>query len=450
MTRHVRISLAGIGSLALLVLHSGVAAAANSAAPALLLPITAPVLDGQGVSLHQVSYNWDTSPDPNSAVGEIEVDNATLAASTGQSSGFINVGITSLGWVVQNLPVIAGDPDPNIVTKFELPTSDGTPISTLQADVEYSVAPVSTFSFGAGTTYNVDSTTYNGSGKGATPASGPQSPPLPSTVVFGGGPAFTICYQGAHSNVQAADNQCGPASVANSLDWLRTTQGLPVPDPNVQGLRDNASLVGKLDLAMNRGDATTTRRSGPGVRDNAFLTGKLTYLANNNLGNRVVVNHQARNDEGVGGTDFTAAGLTSHGNGAAPTAAFIQQEVCAGEDVELGFIYANGSGHWVDLTGAGSILGVPWITYKSDHNQASDTLGTTKTDFSFLINTDTDTLLNLVNEGSKPNAQIVVSESLTPQSNVPEFPGSAALLLFPPLLISAAVWRRRRGAAARS
>lgn len=449
MTRHVRISLAGIGSLALLVLHSGVAAAANNSAAAPLLPITIPVTPGQGVNFHQVSYNWDTSPDPNSPVGEIEVDNATLAASTGQSSGFINVG-TGLGWVVQNLPVIPGDPDPNIVTKFEVTSNDGTVVTSLPADVEYSTAPVSSFSAGSMPTFSVDSTTYNGSGKGATPASGPQSPPLPSTVVFGGGPALTICYQGAHSNVQAADNQCGPAAVANSLDWLRTTQGLPVPDPNVQGLRDNTSLVGKLDLAMNRGDATTTRRSGPGVRDDAFLTGKLTYLANNNLGNRVVVNHQARNDEGVGGGDFTAAGLTSHGNGAAPTAAFIQQEICAGEDVELGFIYANGSGHWVDVTGAGSILGVPWITYKSDHNQADDTLGTTKTDFSFLINTDTDTLLNLVNEGSKPNAQIVVSESLTPQSNVPEFPGSAALLLFPPLLISAAVWRRRRGAAARS
>ncbi len=449
MTRFMRMSVAGTASLAFMVLHAGTAAAADNTAPIPLLPIVAQVLPGQGVTFHQVTYNWDVSPDPNSPVGEIEVDNAALAASTGQSSGFINVG-TSLGWVVQNLPVVGGDPDPNIVTKFEISTTDGTAVTSLPADVEYSTAPVSSFSPGSMPAYPVDSTTYNGSGKGSTPASGPQTPPPPGAVVFGGGPALTICYQGAHSNVEAADNQCGPAAVANSLDWLRTTYALPVPQPNVMGLRDNNSLVGKLDLAMNRGDNTTTRRSGPGVRDSAFLTGKLTYLANNNLGNRVTVNHQARNDEGVGGGDFTAAGLTSHGNGAAPTAAFIQQEVCAGEDVELGFIYPNGGGHWVDLTGAGTILGVPWITYKSDHDQSNDAAGTTKTDFSFLVDSDADGLLNLVNEGTRPNAQIVVSESPAPASNVPEVPGSAALLAFPPLVAAAALWRKRRCASRRA
>jgi len=402
-------------------------------------------MPGQGVVLHQITYNWDTSPDPNSEVGEIVVDNAQLAASTSQPTGFVNVE-TSFGWVVQNLPIDAADPDPNIATSFEINNTDGVQVTSINADVEYSTAPITSPPSGAPTTYAVDPTTYNGSGKGSTPVSGPILPPPPSTVVFPGGPALTICYQRSHSNVQAANNQCGPASVANSLDWLRTTYGLPVPDPNVQGLRDNTSLVGKLDLAMNR--AATDRRHGSGVRDDAFLTGKLTYLANNNLGSKVVVNHQARNDEGVGGGNFTAAGLTSNGNGAAPTAAFIQQEVCAGEDVELGFIYANGSGHWVDLTGAGTILGVPWITYKSDHDQSDDTKGTDVTDFSFLINTDNDTLLNLVNEGSNPNAQIVVSESPAPASNVPEAPGFAALLLLPSVFIAAAAWRRRRQTAA--
>jgi hypothetical protein len=414
---------------------------ASTASAATLLPITIPVMPGQGVTFHQVSYNWDTSPDPNSEVGEVEVDTATLAAMTGQPSGFINVG-TSLGWVVQNLPVDPSDPDPNIVTKFELSTTDGMVVSTLPADVEYSSTPVSSFSPGSMPTYSVDATNYNGSGKGTTPVSGVQSPPSPSGVFFPGGPALTVCWQAKHANVQAADNQCGPAAVANSLDWLRTTYMLPVPDPNVMGLRDNTSLVGKLDLAMNR--AATDRRHGSGVRDDAFLTGKLTYLANNNLGNKVVVSHQARNDEGVGGGDFSAAGLTSHGNGAKPTAAFIQQEICAGEDVELGFIYPGGGGHWVELTGAGSILGVPFITYKSDHDQSDDTKGTDKTDFSFLSDSDGDGLLNLVNEGTKPNAQIVVSESPAPPSNVPEVPGSAALLLLLPAFVAAASWRRSR------
>jgi len=441
--RTLRLSCGPLIAIALVALHAQPASAATRTNPGSLLPITVPVMPGQGVAFHQVSYNWDTSPDPNSQVGEVEVDIATLAASTGQSSGFINVG-TSLGWVVQNLPVDSADPDVNIVTKFEISSADGAVVSTLPADVEYSTAPVSSFSPGSMPAYTVDSTNYNGSGKGTTPVSGVQSPPTPGAITFQGGPILTVCWQAQHANVQAADNQCGPAAVANSLDWLRTTYQLPVPDPNVMGLRDNNSLVGKLDLAMNRGDNTTTRRSGPGVADNAFLTGKLTYLANNNLGNKVVVNHQARNDEGVGGGDFSAAGLTSHGNGAKPTAAFIQQEICAGEDVELGFIYPGGGGHWVELTGAGSILGVPFVTYKSDHNQADDTKGTDKTDFSFLVDSDADGLLNLVNEGTKPNAQIVVTESPAPQSNVPEVPGSAALLLLLPAGAAAASWRRAR------
>jgi len=408
---------------------------------------TVAVGPGEGVTLQQVDYNWDTSPDVDSTTGELDVDIPTLTSATGITSGFLNVG-TSLGWVVQNLPVDAtDDPYAEITTQFDLSQTDGSAVTTESADVEFSSSPVTSFSTGSTQMFSVGDVGYDGSGKGATAVSGTETAPAPGVVSFVGGPAFTFCFQANHPNIEAADNQCGPASVANSLTWLKTTYGLAIPDNNVQGLCDTTSLVGKLDTLMNRCAGPPTRRAGPTVRDNAFLTGKLQYLANNNLGSKVVVKHQARNDEGVGGGDFMAAGLTSHGNGAAPTSSFILSEVCAGEDVELGFIYARGGGHWVEITGAGSILGVPWITYVSDHDQTNDANGTGKVDFSFLKDTDADGLLNLVNEGGSPNAQIVVTESpASPQSAVPEAQFAAPFLLVGGGAFLALYRRRRRSA----
>jgi hypothetical protein len=146
----------------------------------------------------------------------------------------------------------------------------------------------------------------------------------------------------------------------------------------------------------------------------------------------------------------SAAGLTSHGNGDALTASFIISDLCAGEHVELGYIYPNGGGHWVELTGAGSILGVPWITYVSDHDQSNDGSGTGKVDFSFLRDTDRDGLLNLVNQGTTPNATIVVTESpATPQKAVPEAPFVAPFGVIGLGALLALHRRRKRALAAR-
>jgi hypothetical protein len=498
------LALSGTIPAVLLLAHPTVAAAAPAAA-------TVPVGSGMGVTFNQVDYNWDTSAVVDSGTGEINVVLATLTGATGISSGFLNVG-TSNGWVVQNLPIDpTDDPYATITSEFELDPSDGTAITAENADVEFSASPVTSFSTGATQSFAVGDANYDGSGFGAAGTSGPEAPPAPGVVSFTGGPAFTFCFQIAHPNIEAADNQCGPASVANSFTWLKTQYGLAIPDNNVLGFCDNTSLVGKLDTLMGRcsgrtfGDGRTTsgsqsitspamaqfsggdincsitgsgipanttitavasataatisqaatatasgvsmtitptRRCGPALGGASILRGKLTYLANNNLGNAVVVKHQA-NGQGVGGGDFMAAGLTSHGNGATPTASFITSEVCAGEDVELGFTYPRGGGHFVELTGAGSILGVPWITYLSDHDQTNDASGTTKIDFSFLRDTDADGLLNLVNEGGVPNAQIVLTESLIAQSNVPEFPAAASLLPIGVVLLLAMRYRRR-------
>src|SRR5205823_3482758 len=79
----------------------------------------------------------------------------------------------------------------------------------------------------------------------------------PNTVTFNAGNTFTAVYQFGHPNIDQALNQCAPAAVANSLDWLRTTQGLAVPaaNPNTPGLRvadgppaaNTNALVGVLE-----------------------------------------------------------------------------------------------------------------------------------------------------------------------------------------------------------
>jgi len=383
------------------------------------IPVTEPpavkVLPGEGVSLNQVNFTWVGATWLNSDTGQVDVNIAILRASTGMSSGFINI-FTSLGWVVQNLPVFSGFPYPSISTNFDLGVTPGVNITSLDAFVEFSTDPVYSFAGGPLATFSVGDTEFNGQGKDAPVLGGPLAPPTPGVVAFIPGGAAQVYLQPNHQNVQTADNQCGPAAVANSLQWLEDTYGINVPHDNVLGLRGAPanSLVGQLDLCMQRG--ARDRADGDTVADLKFVEGKLTYLANNGLGGKLTVKHQ---DDAFGSANVSAAGLTSVGNGT-PTAAFIISEICEGEDVELGYTLPDGSGHWVEITGAGTFLGIPCITYRSDHEQTArnatggfitDTEGTDLTDFSFLVDTDGDGLPNLVNQAGCPNADIVVSQS---------------------------------------
>ncbi len=415
-----------------------------------------------GVSVRQVAFTWEGARTPESNTGEFVVDVARVLRQSGSSSGYVNV-TTSQGWVVQNLPIRRELGERPISIDFKLAARAGRDIPSVPTDVRFSRLPLISFATvggeGAGSAAMaraanasaalVGESEYNGQGFGATAPKGVPAPPAPGLLRFLKrllqplGAVFSMCYQPGHDNVQAARNQCAPASVANSLAWMKAKQGLEIPDPNVTGLRDNGSLVGKLDLAMGRvaGGATgTDRRVGNTVSGTQHLRGKLSYLAGKKP--PVVVSHQGGG--GVDGTKpFAAAGLTSTGRGARVTAEFIISEICKGEDVELGFLYPNG-GHFVNVTGAGRVLGVPWITYVSDHVQSDADIipgsrlpkkktdndeGTDQIDFSFLRDTDRDGRLNLVNEAGVPNAELVTTES--PEKPPPYLP--SPVVLFPPL-----------------
>jgi hypothetical protein len=362
------------------------------------------VLPGQGVSFSQVDFTWPKATTLNSNTGQVDVDISTLRSKTGILSGFINI-TTTLGWVVQNLPVFSGFPYPSISTEFKLATSGGTNITSLIAVVRFSSEPRTTAPIIAiPRQFPVSNTEFNGQGFISSPGGGAPVPPPPGVVRFPGGSPLQGCLQPEHTNIEAEVNQCGPAAVANSIQWLEDTYGIMVRLNHFPGLGDDGSLVGALDVTMNR---------MPGARVDAlpFLSGKLILLSAENLADDLMVKHQT--DLPPGGNDFVAAGVTSFGRGT-PTTSFIIEEVCNGEDVELGFTSST-QGHIVQLVGAGRILGVPWIVHKSDQKQGNDNEGIGETNFDYLLDTnDTDTLPNLVNTADVPNVRLVVSESMKP------------------------------------
>lgn len=395
--------------------------------------LAAPLSPGSGAArLEQISF----VDGPDSASGLFTLNLSASIAATGFSSGYVNVADSSGNWLVQNLPVYPSSiyDHLSISTRLPLPTTNGTRISTTDLHIDYAPAPVTTFAGGPTDSYDIGQMTDATGGFGLS-LSGYRGGLIPSTIAFNPNGANSVVYQPRHPNVQAAKNQCAPMAVANSLQWLENETGINVPQDHVKGLKGDNSLVGKLDTAMNRG--VRSRIDGDGVDAEPILRGKLDYIAVNNLTGKVDTKHQGL----LGGGDISSSGVTSTGKGAAVTIDFILSELAHGEDVEMGFLYPNGGGHFVDITGAGRILGVPWISYVSDHTQShkdlddpttpnvdeTDTRGTDKVDFSFLINGV------LVNETGKPTMAFVVSQSTIPEP--------AGLIL---LATTAALTLRRR------
>lgn len=486
----------------------------------------------------------------NSGTGEFTVDlsAARTAAVTGGDcisvstcSGFINATDSGGNWIVRNLPVesLFSVDNLSLTTRIDLGTADGVVRTggSMSLHVEFNTAPTQVFASGPASLFSLSSTNSNISigGVGDSLVTGYLNKPNPNAIIFGGGlvtPENTFSdFQKGHNNVEAALNQCAPAAVANSLDWLRGSQGLPVPDPNNLGLKGDNTLVGKLDTAMDRivtgpsmggcdgavpeAMGATARQLGCGVWP---LDGKLKYIADNHLG--LEVNHQGDpanqtftggpraagpNPDDVvldGNANVTRNGVTSNGRGRTVTWDFIDSEIKRGEDVELDIwfqragalsvkadkgtnmvtvqnangvcpdqaspiildagtaneetrratnVVNNGDGtctvtldanlandhaansssdffagrHYVNVVGAGKILGVPYIQHISDHDQTdtdpTDTKGTKKVDFAFL--TPGGMLIDLLD----PNWNGMIDQVIT--ESIPE-PGSLWLLGF--------------------
>ncbi len=282
--------------------------------------------------------------------------------------GYINVS-TSDGWVVQNMVFDPTCEYEGMSTFFHHNGNDE--VTSLQAYVFFSPEPVDNFNYAPVTEFEVESFTYNAQGRNDEIQN--TGTPIPfEDIPFDSEGKTDVVWQHGHKNIEQGKNQCGPASLANSLQWLEDTKGIDVPHETKSGIRDN-SLVGEIDKAMNRaGD--------DGVSDENMLNGKLKYINDNNLSDDLIVKHKNRKGTNFVSNDTVKVGNTksiAHTDTSVSLIDWIISELKHGEDVELGIGWdGTNKGHWVDLIGGGYVEGVPWIAWVHDTNQGTDDNGT--------------------------------------------------------------------------
>ena len=246
--------------------------------------IAVPVDFSNGFTVSQENFTFDGAGQAYSSYGLAAVNISTMTTDTGISGGYLNVFDPSQNsWVVQNLPVSSGSGLPGITTMFNLGNTPGNQVSSINLQADFSSTPTTSF-FGTGinSLYSVTQLDYNAQGgKGAAVTGPPGAPPNPSLVNLLGAGLNSATWQAGHTSVEQDKNQCGPASVANSLDWLRSSQGLPLNAglKNISGTAPGGtptpanSLVAQIDKTMNRAPGAT-------VADAQFLNGKLSFIDN--------------------------------------------------------------------------------------------------------------------------------------------------------------------------
>lgn len=129
-------------------------------------------------------------------------------------------------------------------------------------------------------------------------------------------------------------NECTPTSTANSLRWLAKKHGFNDKLPS-----SDSDLVKDLVKAMKTSSTT-------GTSDEDMVNGKKSYIKDKKLPLTV----EAQDDEGASGATKTK-----------PTAEFLIEQLKKGQDVEIGFTFTGGGGHWVTAVGVvrmGGKLGV--------------------------------------------------------------------------------------------
>lgn len=132
-------------------------------------------------------------------------------------------------------------------------------------------------------------------------------------------------------NIEAKLNQCVPAAVANSFEWLSDYWNL--------GLADNAEQIADdLDTAMGRG------KKGA-VKHKELIKGKLKYIKDNNL--PVTVHFRST----WVGANVTTNGRTARRDGGTPNWDYIKKALEEGQDVELVYQRNGGGAHAVVVTG---------------------------------------------------------------------------------------------------
>ncbi|MFH1195760.1 MAG: T9SS type A sorting domain-containing protein [bacterium] len=149
---------------------------------------------------------------------------------------------------------------------------------------------------------------------------------------------------------------CGPAAAANSLSWLKKTH------PEINFPTDLRNTFNQLSSLMNR-------KGKDGVEDNAFIRAKVDFAEMYNL--PIKVKYQDNQSDGpiLSSTGQTQAECMDASIGSFPTKEFLVNEAKDGEDIEIGYTYSSGSGHFVTLNGTVTYGSDTYIYCKSDGNQ---------------------------------------------------------------------------------
>lgn len=337
--------------------------------------VATPIASGQGLDLSQVDLSFPgVSPQPASQYGLAAVNVSQVLNAAGlPSGGFLNIA-TAQGWVVQNLPV-----DPNMASAgyaglsmmFDLGASPGR-ITSLTIAADISPTPVTSFAATPATNFivgRVDMNAQGGIGNLGGTRSGPTDHRITPATFAPGGQTFAV-WQPRHGSVEQAINQCGPASLANSFQYLEDRYGVtasrPHADiPGVGGVPPN-SRVAQFDQA-------TGRAPGAGITEGQFFRGKTQYIQDNGLAGGLVVKSY-----GASAGDQTLNGVVidDQTNDGLSLVEWLLRELAHGEDVELWLDWDGGGAHLVDLVGGGMVAGTPWFAWVHDLTQGDNTKGT--------------------------------------------------------------------------
>lgn len=163
---------------------------------------------------------------------------------------------------------------------------------------------------------------------------------------------------------------CVAASTTNSMLWLKGKH------PEIDFPGDQRKVFEQFSHLMNR-------KPGEGVTTEEQARAKLDFIEAHNLPIKVKIQNKFSDGNVKSSSGHTSAADTDGGpEGTWPSLSWIQSETQDEEDVEInyGYWYKDAAGKWrrygghsVVLTGAGTILGSPYLDIKHDANQEDDT-----------------------------------------------------------------------------
>ena len=346
----------------------------------LILGVAAPVVAAptvQNVSFAQI--DWEIEPGlillADSRWGHVTVD-----YTPGQDMYYLNIVANDQSggadqWIVRNFLLSAAETDPNpnpASTTFDLGLLggiDGVDFTNLEYYVHVDIlpalslppaqgpsvpnTPVGDLTFLTGGGAEFDGDVFTDPGDPQLPVLAPIAKVWPKT---GGSDTKRTDVP----NIEQEKNQCYPAAVANSFEWLSDYWNL--------GLEDDAEdIVDDLDTAMGRAPCGT-------VKHKELIEGKLKYIKDKNL--PVVVHFMST----WVGSDVTTGGRTAKRDGGTPTWDYIKKELEKGQDVELTYQRDAGGAHGVTVTGVYEKKdGTKGVHFQDDTRQGDDTAGTSST-----------------------------------------------------------------------